>query len=132
MFGFLKEEAEELGSEGRFTKRIEKFRLRNEMDKTRWGYFRDRLKRYPEIKKEWEEQQRLITAGEEFEGRRFRSEPKEPTPPNCPTFRFFHPVIEHHFWWLVHNWLAHFMIGLIPIKVFFNFHDWTSKKLNAE
>lgn len=38
----------------------------------------------------------------------------------------------HHFWWLVHNCVAHPMIGLAPIKPSFRFHDWTSRKINAE
>ena len=74
MFGFARMEAEELGSSGRFNKRIEKFRK----------------------------------AGKRF------------------------PVLQHYFWWLTHNWLGHFMIGLLPIKPCFDFHDWTSKKLNAK
>lgn len=42
------------------------------------------------------------------------------------------PRLVHHFWWIVHNCLAHPMIGIIPIKSFFDFHDWTSRKINAE
>lgn len=41
------------------------------------------------------------------------------------------PVIQHYFWWVMHNCVTHFLIGLIPIKPFFQFHDWTSVKLNA-
>lgn len=44
--------------------------------------------------------------------------------------RFF-PVLQHYFWWFVHNNITHFLIGIIPIKPFFKFHDWTSVKLNA-
>jgi len=73
MFGFREEEAKELGSQGRFKRRIEKF----------------------------------VLAGKSF------------------------PVLQHYMWWLIHNWLAHFMIGLLPLKPFFQFHDWTSRKLNA-
>lgn len=36
----------------------------------------------------------------------------------------------HHFWWLVHNCVAHPMIGLAPVKPSFRFHDWTSRKIN--
>lgn len=40
------------------------------------------------------------------------------------------PVAVHHAWWVVHNCVAHPLIGLIPIKTFFNFHDYTSRKIN--
>jgi len=138
MFGFLETDgyepgdSDKLGSKGRFTARIDKFRLRNEIEKTTWAYYRERAKKYPEVKKEWDEQQRATINGEEIEGKILRREPKEPEAPLVPTMRPIHPVIEHHFWWLTHNWLARFMIGLIPVKPFFDFHDWTSKKLNAE
>jgi hypothetical protein len=38
----------------------------------------------------------------------------------------------HYFWWVVHNIIAHILIGLIPIKTFFDFHDWTSKRLAGD
>ena len=41
------------------------------------------------------------------------------------------PVQHHHFWWFMHNCVAHFLIGICPIKLFFRFHDWTSKKIMA-
>lgn len=41
------------------------------------------------------------------------------------------PILQHYFWWFTHNCITHPLIGLIPIKPFFNFHDWTSVKLNA-
>lgn len=41
------------------------------------------------------------------------------------------PVFKHHFWWLIHNCVAHVFIGLIPCKTSFDFHDWTSKKING-
>src|SRR5690348_2106646 len=31
---------------------------------------------------------------------------------------------QHHFWWFVHNCIAHPMIGLLPIKKTFSFHDY--------
>lgn len=37
---------------------------------------------------------------------------------------------EHHFWWFVHNCIAHPMIGLLPHKKCFEFHDYTSDKIN--
>lgn len=41
------------------------------------------------------------------------------------------PIIQHYFWWFVHNCITHPLIGLIPARPFFQFHDWTSVKLNA-
>lgn len=41
------------------------------------------------------------------------------------------PVLQHHCWWLIHNCVAHMLIGLLPHSKTFSFHDWTSKKLNA-
>lgn len=38
----------------------------------------------------------------------------------------------HHVWWLVHNCVAHPMIGVMPINASFRFHDWTSRKINGE
>ena len=40
------------------------------------------------------------------------------------------PRVRHHFWWLLHNCVAHMAIGLAPIAMTFVFHDWTSRKLN--
>ena len=74
MFGFEPEEAEELGSAGRFRRRIQKFRNK---------------------------------------GRR------------CP-------VIQHYCWWVIHNAVAHLFLAIAPFKWSFAFHDWTSRKLNAE
>ena len=42
------------------------------------------------------------------------------------------PVLIHHWWWIVHNCVAHPLIGFFPFKRFFDFHDWTSQKINAE
>lgn len=42
------------------------------------------------------------------------------------------PVYKHHFWWFVHNCVAHPMIGILPNKTTFDFHDWTSKKINGK
>lgn len=36
----------------------------------------------------------------------------------------------HHFWWFVHNVICHPLIGICPIKPFFEFHDFTSRKIN--
>ena len=87
MFGFLEMDgyepgdSDKLGSEGRFTKRIGKFRDRNASEKYDWDIYRERANRYPEIKKEWEEQQRALANGEEIKGKKFRREPAAPTPP---------------------------------------------------
>lgn len=42
------------------------------------------------------------------------------------------PIYKHHFWWFVHNCIAHPMIGVLPNKKTFDFHDWTSKKINGK
>jgi hypothetical protein len=41
------------------------------------------------------------------------------------------PHLQHYFWWIVHNIIAHSMLA-IPCNFSFNFHDWTSRKLNAD
>ena len=41
------------------------------------------------------------------------------------------PLVQHYFWWLIHNLVAHPMIGVFPIKKSFQFHDWSSHKLNG-
>lgn len=38
----------------------------------------------------------------------------------------------YYFWWLVHNCIAHPLIGIAPINTFFRFHDYTSRKINLE
>lgn len=40
------------------------------------------------------------------------------------------PLALHHAWWVVHNCVAHPLIGVAPIKPFFDFHDYTSRKIN--
>jgi len=42
------------------------------------------------------------------------------------------PWVIHTFWWLVHNLVAHPLIGLIPVKRSFDFHDWTSYKMHGK
>ena len=74
MLGFIKEEADELGSEGRYPARQEKF-----VDKNKKA-----------------------------------------------------PYAQHRAWWMIHNCVAHLMIGVWPCHTTFKFHDWTSQKLNAE
>ena len=41
-------------------------------------------------------------------------------------------VYKYRFWWIVHNCLAHFMIGIFPCKFSFKFRDYTSKKIYGE
>lgn len=41
-------------------------------------------------------------------------------------------ALPHHFWWVVHNCIAHPMIGVVPVRPTFAFHDYTSKKINRE
>jgi hypothetical protein len=50
-------------------------------------------------------------------------------PKESPSRRL--PLAQHYAWWLVHNLIAHPMIGVAPVKVSFRFHDWTSRKLNG-
>lgn len=42
------------------------------------------------------------------------------------------PLYKHHVWWLIHNCVAHPLIGIIPNKWTFDFHDWTSTKINGK
>ncbi len=42
------------------------------------------------------------------------------------------PLYKHHIWWLIHNCVAHPAIGVAPCKWAFDFHDWTSKKINGK
>lgn len=44
----------------------------------------------------------------------------------------FERIYKYSFgWWLVHNLIAHVLIGLFPFKPFFQFHDWTSRRMKA-
>ncbi|MFA6049759.1 MAG: hypothetical protein WC761_01045 [Candidatus Paceibacterota bacterium] len=40
-------------------------------------------------------------------------------------------LAEHGFWWFVHNCISHPIIGILPVKKSFEFHDYTSKRINA-
>lgn len=42
------------------------------------------------------------------------------------------PRTQHYFWWIIHNLLAHGALAIIPCSYTFRFHDWTSRKLNAD
>jgi hypothetical protein len=37
------------------------------------------------------------------------------------------PRLVCHFWWMVHNCIAHPLMGIAPVQLFFNFHDYTSR-----
>lgn len=41
------------------------------------------------------------------------------------------PWAAHTFWWALHNVVAHPLIGLVPIRMFFRFHDWTSRRMHG-
>ena len=34
-------------------------------------------------------------------------------------------------YWIMHNCISHPLIGLFPVKLFFDFHDETAKKMNV-
>lgn len=40
--------------------------------------------------------------------------------------------LQHYGWWLAHNLVAHPLIGLIPLKPLFAFHDWTSRRMHND
>lgn len=43
------------------------------------------------------------------------------------------PLQIHYIWWVTHNCVAHPLIGLLPwFEWTFDFHDYTSRKINAE
>jgi len=44
----------------------------------------------------------------------------------------FLPRVQYGFWWVVHNCIAHFFIGLLPLKPFFWFHDYTSRLMHPK
>lgn len=39
-------------------------------------------------------------------------------------------AFQHYTWWLVHNVVAHPLIGLFPFKPLFRLHDWTSHRMH--
>jgi len=42
------------------------------------------------------------------------------------------PWAKHTFWWVVHNAVAHMLIAFVPIRPFFKFHDWTSRRMHGQ
>ena len=41
-------------------------------------------------------------------------------------------VLGHHFWWFIHNCVAHPLIGVLPIRPCFYLHDFTADKINLK
>jgi hypothetical protein len=41
------------------------------------------------------------------------------------------PWLQHRFWWLVHNAVAHPLIAVAPRRTLFRFHDYTSRKMHG-
>lgn len=41
------------------------------------------------------------------------------------------PWVQHTMWWVIHNCVSHPLIGVLPFRPFFRFHDWTSVKMHA-
>lgn len=39
--------------------------------------------------------------------------------------------IRHYGWWVAHNAVAHPLMAFVPAQFAFDFHDWTSRKLNV-
>lgn len=52
--------------------------------------------------------------------------------PQWKWYKSHHAKVKHWGWWFVHNCLAHPLIGLCPLHFAFEFHDYTSRKLNAD
>lgn len=42
------------------------------------------------------------------------------------------PALTHRLWWFVHNAIAHPLIAIAPVKPLFDFHDYTSDKINGK
>lgn len=41
------------------------------------------------------------------------------------------PWARHTFWWWLHNAVAHPLIAFVPVRFFFRFHDWTSRRMHG-
>lgn len=41
------------------------------------------------------------------------------------------PWLQFRFWWWLHNCVAHFVIGIVPITATFRFHDYTSRRMHG-
>ena len=42
------------------------------------------------------------------------------------------PRMQHRLWWVVHNVVAHLLLGVRPNVATIWYHDWTSQRLNLE
>jgi hypothetical protein len=42
------------------------------------------------------------------------------------------PRVRHHFWWILHNVVAHPLVGVGPSAATIWYHDWTSQRLNLQ
>jgi hypothetical protein len=40
--------------------------------------------------------------------------------------------IRYYFWWVIHNTVVHPVLGLVPCRLTFKWHDWASRKLNGK
>ena len=114
MFGFLEVDgykpgdSDKLGSKGRFAKRIDKFRERNNLRKSVYKANKHMRDHIIDFKKKGLPSSSNISGWDD----KFMNETKN----NRKPFYLFHPVIEHHIWWITHNIIAHTLIGLIPVK----------------
>jgi hypothetical protein len=40
------------------------------------------------------------------------------------------PQARYYFWWVIHNCISHPLIGVLPVRRAFSFHDFTSRKMH--
>lgn len=78
----------------------------------------------PELLKKMEEEERLRRGegGPEDKGAQVRFEERKEKVPRA----------QLAWWWFVHNCIAHPLIGVLPFKPFFDFHNWTAKCIGSE
>jgi hypothetical protein len=41
------------------------------------------------------------------------------------------PWVKYRLWWFVHNAVAHPLIAVAPRRIFFRFHDYTSRRMHG-
>lgn len=41
------------------------------------------------------------------------------------------PWVRNKAWWILHNSVAHPLIGVLPVRWAFRFHDWTSRRMHG-
>lgn len=46
-------------------------------------------------------------------------------------YRFNKKFKKHYGWWLIHNLVAHTLMGIFPISIFFKFHDYTARRMRG-